>query len=109
TLRSATAGRHVDVLVHNAGILRPDSLEALDLEAIRSQFEVNALGPLHLTQTLLPRLGKGSKIVLISSGAGSIAENSSGRMYGYRMSKAALNMVGASLARDLADRGILVV
>ena len=108
-LSRATEGRQVDVLIQNAGILRRDSLEALDLDTIRSQFEVNALGPLHLTQTLLPRLGNGSKVVLVTSRAGSIGDNSSGGMYGYRMSKAALNMAGASLARDLAGRGVLVL
>jgi NAD(P)-dependent dehydrogenase (short-subunit alcohol dehydrogenase family) len=108
-IRRATEGRRVDVLIHNAGILRPDSLETLDLDTIRSQFEVNALGPLHLTQVLLPRLGQGSKIALVSSLAGSIADNTSGGMYGYRMSKAALNMAGVSLARDLAGRGVHVL
>jgi NAD(P)-dependent dehydrogenase (short-subunit alcohol dehydrogenase family) len=40
---------------------------------------------------------------------GSVADNTSGGMYGYRMSKAALNMAGASLAKDLAGQGVSVV
>ena len=44
----------------------------------------------------------------MSSRAGSIGDNGSGGLYGYRMSKAALNMAGMSLARDLAPRGISV-
>jgi NAD(P)-dependent dehydrogenase (short-subunit alcohol dehydrogenase family) len=108
-LLRATEGKHVDVLLHNAGILIPCSLDALDPEAIRKQFEVNALGPLRLTKAMLPRLGKGSKIALVSSRVGSLGDNSSGGMYGYRMSKAALNMAGVSLARDLAAKGIFVV
>jgi NAD(P)-dependent dehydrogenase (short-subunit alcohol dehydrogenase family) len=108
-LRRAMDGRRLDVLIHNAGILRPDSLDGLDLEAIRAQFEVNALGPLYLTHVLLPRLDEGSKVALVTSLAGSIGENTSGGMYGYRMSKAALNMAGVSLARDLARRGVLVL
>jgi NAD(P)-dependent dehydrogenase (short-subunit alcohol dehydrogenase family) len=40
---------------------------------------------------------------------GSIADNTSGGAYVYRASKAALNAVGMSLARDLAARGITVV
>jgi NAD(P)-dependent dehydrogenase (short-subunit alcohol dehydrogenase family) len=87
----------------------PCSLDSLDPDAIRKQFEVNALGPLRIAKAMLPRLSKGSKIALVSSRVGSIADNSSGGMYGYRMSKAALNMAGVSLARDLAARGILVV
>jgi NAD(P)-dependent dehydrogenase (short-subunit alcohol dehydrogenase family) len=39
---------------------------------------------------------------------GSIADNGSGGYYGYRMSKAAVNAAGVSLARDLAGRGIAV-
>jgi NAD(P)-dependent dehydrogenase (short-subunit alcohol dehydrogenase family) len=99
----------IDVLVNNAAILVPDALEALDFETLRRQYDVNAIGPLRMTQSLLPRLGKGSKIAFVSSRAGSIGDNASGGLYGYRMSKAALNMAGVSMARDLAPRGILVV
>jgi NAD(P)-dependent dehydrogenase (short-subunit alcohol dehydrogenase family) len=70
--------------------------------------DVNALGPLRVTAALLPRLGRGAKIAFVSSRAGSIGDRPSGGNYGYRMSKAALNMAGANLARDLASRGILV-
>ena len=50
----------------------------------------------------------GAKVALITSRMGSIADNSSGGSYGYRMSKAALNAAGRSLAIDLAARGIAV-
>jgi NAD(P)-dependent dehydrogenase (short-subunit alcohol dehydrogenase family) len=100
--------RALDVVVHNAGVLHRDALDALDLDAAREQLEVNTLAPLRLTAALLPRLGRGSKIGFVSSRAGSIGDGPSGGLYGYRMSKAALNLVGANLARDLAPRGILV-
>ena len=103
------ASKRIDVLLHNAGILLPDALEMLDFEAIKKQLDVNALGPLRLTKGLLSRLGKGSKVALVSSRAGSIGDNGSGGLYGYRMSKAALNMAGVSLARDLAPKKIMVV
>lgn len=99
----------LDVLVHNAGVLRRDSVEALDPDAVREQLQVNALGPLLVTIALLPRLGRGSKIAFVSSRAGSIGDGPSGGTYGYRMSKAALNMAGANLAHELAPRGIHVV
>src|SRR5690606_27563059 len=86
-----------------------ESLDDLDFDRIRKQFEVNALGPLRVTKALLPHLKKGSKVALITSRMGSIADNGSGGMYGYRMSKAALNMAGKSLAVDLKDRGIAVI
>ena len=98
----------IDVLINNAGVLSQDHLGALDLDGLRQQFEVNALGPLKTTLALLPNMGPGGKIALITSRMGSIADNTSGGVYGYRMSKAALNMAGASLALDLAPRDIAV-
>ena len=98
----------LDLVIQNAGILTPTRLGELNAEAIRAQFEVNALGPVMLTETLLPNLKKGGKIALISSRMGSIADNTSGSSYGYRMSKAALNIAGVSLARDLEEREIAV-
>jgi NAD(P)-dependent dehydrogenase (short-subunit alcohol dehydrogenase family) len=100
-------GLVIDVLVNNAGILRRDSLE--DLAGAREQFEVNTLGPLRLTHALLPRMREGSKIGFVSSRAGSIGDGPSGGTYGYRMSKAALNMGAANLAHELKPRGIHVV
>jgi len=98
----------VDVLVCNAGVLRRESVDSLDLDGARLQFEVNALGPLRVISALLPRLRTGARIGLVSSRAGSIGDGPSGGMYGYRMSKAALNMAGANLAHELAPRGIHV-
>ena len=108
-IAKALGDKRIDVLLNNAGVLVPDALEALDFDTMRKQYEVNALGPLRLTKGLLSRLGKGSKVALVSSRAGSIGDNGSGGLYGYRMSKAALNMGGVSMARDLAPRGITVV
>jgi NAD(P)-dependent dehydrogenase (short-subunit alcohol dehydrogenase family) len=101
-------GQTLDVVVNNAGVARWDSLETIDLDAARQELEVNALGPLRVTLALLPRLGDDAKIALVSSKAGSIGDGPSGRNYGYRMSKAALNMLGANLSADLAPRGIHV-
>lgn len=102
-------GVSIDWLVQNAGVLSGESLDSLDFDAIRRQFEINALGPLRVTKALLPNLKKGAKLALVTSRMGSIADNGSGGMYGYRMSKAALNMAGSSLAIDLKDRGVAVV
>jgi NAD(P)-dependent dehydrogenase (short-subunit alcohol dehydrogenase family) len=108
-LATGLAGERIDVLVNNAGILARDSLAELHFEAMRRQFEVNALAPLRVTHALLPNLGAGSKVVIITSRMGSIADNGSGGYYGYRMSKAAVNIAGVSLARDLRDRDIAVL
>jgi len=98
----------LDLVIQNAGILTSTKLGELDAEAVREQFEVNALGPLMLSEKLLGNIVKGGKIALISSRMGSIADNSSGGAYGYRMSKAALNIAGVSLAHDLQERQISV-
>ena len=99
----------LDVLIHNAGSLTVESLEHFDADAIRRQFEVNSIGPLRVTHALLGRLSAGSKIAIVTSLMGSMSDNGSGGYYGYRMSKAAVNAAGVSLARDLAPRGIAVV
>jgi NAD(P)-dependent dehydrogenase (short-subunit alcohol dehydrogenase family) len=107
-LRAELGDSRIDVLVNNAGILTREGLDSLDFDAIRRQFEVNTLGPLRLTATCLGNLHKGSRIAIVSSRMGSIADNGSGGYYGYRASKAAVNSIGMCLARDLADRGIAV-
>lgn len=112
----AAAGRidaeRIDVLLNVAGILTKEGFDQLAeadaIERIRRQFEVNALGPLHVTRALAERLGGGSRVILVTSRMGSIGDNDSGGSYGYRMSKAALNAAGKSLALDLAGRDIAV-
>jgi NAD(P)-dependent dehydrogenase (short-subunit alcohol dehydrogenase family) len=98
----------VDLLINNAGILESTSLDNLDFDSARRQFEANALGPLRVTAAMLPAMKRGAKVALITSRMGSIADNTSGGSYGYRMSKAALNAAGVSLARDLQSRDIAV-
>jgi len=108
-LATAVGKRSIDLLINNAGILLWDkTFPELDVAGIRKQFEVNALAPLRVTAALRERLGKGSKVALVTSRMGSIDDNSSGGSYGYRMSKAALNMAGKSLAVDLKGAGVAV-
>ena len=101
-------GQTIDVLINNAGILERVSLEHLDTNSIRRQFEVNALGPLRLRRALLTNLKQGSKVIMMTSRMGSIEDNTSGGSYGYRMSKVALSMAGKSLSVDLKSLGIAV-
>ncbi len=109
-LRAIVGERRIDILIHNAGMLHRESVGGLRAAAdgLRAQFETNTLAPLLLTEALLANLGSGSKIAFITSRMGSIADNSSGGYYGYRMSKGALNVAGKSLAIDLKPRGIAV-
>ena len=100
----------IDVLVNNAGVMRPTDFNEIEdqLDEFRLQFEVNSLAPLRVTRALVDRLGKGAKVAIVTSRMGSIADNDSGGHYGYRMSKAAVNMGGVSMAHELAERGIAV-
>ena len=98
----------VDLLINNAGLLTKETLDEPNLDAIRRQFEVNALAPLAVTSRLVKHLGAGSKVAVVTSRMGSMADNTSGSRYGYRMTKAAANMMGVSLARDLAPKGVAV-
>lgn len=107
-LAGALQGRCIDRLVNNAGILERDSLDELDFESIERQFRVNAIGPLRVTAALRPLLAEGAKVLIITSRMGSIGDNTSGAYYGYRMSKAAVNIAGKSLSVDLKDAGIAV-
>jgi NAD(P)-dependent dehydrogenase (short-subunit alcohol dehydrogenase family) len=99
----------IDLLIRNAGVLLADALGDVDLVNVRAQFEVNGIAPLFLTRALAARLRTGAKVAIITSRMGSIGDNGSGGYYGYRMSKAALNAAGVSLAHDLKPRGIAVV
>ncbi len=108
-IAAALYGRPIDVLINNAGVLARDDFDELDLEAIQWQFETNTLGPLIVTDALRSLLTNDSKLVIITSILGSIAENETGGMYGYRISKAAVNMAGVSLARDLEEDGVAVM
>ena len=107
-LMSRLLHQSLDGAILNAGILHSTGLNNLDADAIRQQFEVNALAPLRLASVLTRHLSSGSWIALMTSRMGSIADNTSGGSYGYRMSKAALNMAGQSLAVDLKPKGIAV-
>ncbi len=101
--------RRIDTLINNAGILRLDSFPDIDEQQVIEQFRVNTLGPLKLTRALMSCLGTGSKVAIVSSRVGSIADNASGNNYGYRLSKVAANMLGANLAIDLKSDGIAVI
>jgi len=107
---AALAGKsRVDVLINNAGLLTRETLEDLDFERMAQQYQVNALAPLRMTRAMLPLMGEGGKVAIVSSRVGSMADNGSGGNYGYRMSKAAVNMAGVNLAHDLKPLGIAVV
>lgn len=107
-IEQAVGDTPIDLVINNAGVLNNEVLGQLDYTSIEQQFQINAIGPLRVTECLLNNLSRGAKVALITSRMGSIADNSSGGRYGYRMSKAALNIAAVSLAKDLEPQGIAV-
>ncbi|MCB1148816.1 MAG: SDR family oxidoreductase [Chlamydiia bacterium] len=98
----------IDLLINNAGILHIENFPGLDFDSILRQFEVNSLGPLKVTEAFSANLNPKAKVVVVTSRMGSIADNTSGGYFGYRMSKAAVNAAFVSLAHALKPRGIAV-
>jgi NAD(P)-dependent dehydrogenase (short-subunit alcohol dehydrogenase family) len=102
----------IDLLINNAGILpRASSISETDFDDVTLTLAVNTIGPMRVTRALLPNLqsGDGKTVVNITSGLGSIANNSGGGFYGYRESKAALNMFTRSLANELRGDGFICI
>jgi NAD(P)-dependent dehydrogenase (short-subunit alcohol dehydrogenase family) len=108
-LVTALDGQTIDVLVNNAGILVRDTLDDVDYDDMLEQYRVNTIGPLRVTRALRGNLEEGSKVGIVTSRVGSIADNGSGDYYGYRCSKTAANMVGMNLHHDLSPKGIAVM
>ena len=105
-------GQPIDLLINNAGVIdRNASLSELDVDTVEWILDVNVLGPMRVTQALLANLsaGKRKTVVNISSRLGSLAQNGSGGLYGYRESKVALNMFTVSMANELRDEGFIAV
>ena len=110
---------HLDLLINNAGInsrgvpagqgnVRFGQLEPA---GILRMVEVNAIGPLLITQALADLLaaGGGGRVLSVSSWLGSIQRKQSGGNYGYCASKTTLNMLMRAAAFDLVGRGIVCV
>jgi NAD(P)-dependent dehydrogenase (short-subunit alcohol dehydrogenase family) len=106
------AGQPLDILINNAGIQSLMwTLDDIDIEAFKRTLDVNTLGPVRVTRALLPNLRSGElrKIVNVTTNLSSIAGNTEGGFYGYRESKAALNMFTRSLAAELGTEGFICI
>ncbi len=81
--------------LHGPGFSPEKSLRALNAESLSEVFAINAIGPAMVAQHFLPamRRDRASLFAALSARVGSIADNASGGWYGYRASKAALNMI----------------
>lgn len=104
-LQEKIDSKTIDLFINNAGIATWDTFEDFEFEKIRQQFEVNTLGPLNMMRQMNPFLAPKAKVGIITSRMGSISDNTSGGYYGYRISKAAANAMGRSLAHDIKKEG----
>ncbi len=107
-LAKSLEGRPLDLLINNAGIFpRANKIEEVNFDDYSRTLAVNTVGPVRVTRALLPNLRLGDKktIANITSRLGSIGLNDFGVFYGYRESKAALNMFTKSLAIELDPEG----
>ncbi len=100
-------------LLHDAEIQPEKTYRALDPETLHRLFAVNAIGPAIVAKHVLPLMPRGERSVFaaLSARVGSIGDNRAGGWYGYRASKAALNMLVKTLAiehRRTHPRGICV-
>jgi NAD(P)-dependent dehydrogenase (short-subunit alcohol dehydrogenase family) len=100
-------GDRLDALVNNAGVVVGGVVEALDLEALRHQFEVNVVGQVAVTQALLPALrASAGRVVFMSSVSGRV---SAPVMTAYTASKFAIEAIADGLRVEVRQWGIRVV
>ncbi|MEI6558409.1 MAG: SDR family oxidoreductase [Rhodospirillaceae bacterium] len=112
-LAAGLNGRPLDLLINNAGVYGPDSPELgrFDYRAWEQVLAVNTLGPVRVTEALLPNLraGTGRTIASLTSLMGSIGDNSGGGALFYRSSKAGLNAAMKTVAIALRPERFTVV
>jgi len=109
----------MDILINNAGYFYGPEEKVLDdslnFEEEIKQIDICALGPLRVTSEMVKNgaLDNGSKVVIITSQAGSVqwrfTQNPAGGDYGHHMSRAACNIMGALLAQELKQKDITVL
>jgi NAD(P)-dependent dehydrogenase (short-subunit alcohol dehydrogenase family) len=111
TLSAAVAGAPLDLAICNAGVngtFAASGIADTDFGAMERDLDVNAVGVARTVAGVLPAMDAGSTIALVTSGASAPGRDKGG-YYGYKMSKAALNMFGHVLAAELRPRGINVL
>ena len=105
-------GERLDVLVSNAGISKAATIAGHTVEDFDNLFATNVRGPFFLVQQLLPVLGEGSSIIVISSlGAHAVVGNpglGNPSLLAYASTKGALETLVKNWAAILGPQGIRV-
>jgi NAD(P)-dependent dehydrogenase (short-subunit alcohol dehydrogenase family) len=106
-------GVAIDLVINSAGIIGVSGQRAgnVDYASWAHVLDVNTMGPLRVLEAFIDHIARSKRklVVTITSGMGSIGDNTSGGSIAYRSSKAAVNMVMRSAAIDLAPRRISCV
>jgi len=103
----------IDILINNAGVtgdpFKTQMFGKIDYTVFDTVMHVNVLGPLKMAESFYPNVaaGREKKIITVSSSQGSIAKTF-GFGYFYRSSKSAVNMVMATMAKELQRKGIII-
>lgn len=112
-LKKQVGGEPLDLMLANAGAMggRAQSFGSVDVDGVLDLVRVNALAPLKLAEALAENVAASQRKIMAfqTSLMGSVGDNGSGGAYAYRISKAALNMVGKGVANDLRQRGVIAV
>jgi 3-oxoacyl-[acyl-carrier protein] reductase len=95
----------LDALVLNAGVYTRATTDALDPADWHEALDINLTGAWYCVKSALPHLPEGARIVSVSSMMASMGSRHGAH---YAASKAGLEAMTRSLARELAPRGILV-
>lgn len=101
----------IDLLINNAGVYLRTAFEDMKHQDLVHEFLVNAVGPTFTTRALMPNLLKSDKprVINMTSRMGSIGDNTSGRSYGYRASKSALNAMTKTFSIEHPEVPVLLI
>jgi NAD(P)-dependent dehydrogenase (short-subunit alcohol dehydrogenase family) len=112
-LKAALGDVALDLFLANAGVMggKRQSFGSVDIEEVIDTLRINALAPLQLAEALADNVARSQRKLMgfQSSLMGSVGDNGSGGYYGYRIAKAALNMIAKGVSNDLRGRGVIAV